>query len=221
METLSPVALAARRLLASLAPDGPRLIIGMAGVPGSGKSTLAAQIAAAVNAETAPDTMVALGMDGFHLTRAALRLLPDPAAALARRGAPWTFAPQVLALRLDDLRAAYGRADCAWPGFAHEVGDPVEDALIVPASSRIVMVEGLYLLHRADGWGVVSARFDERWYLDAPLDLAMGRLALRHMRAWGFSREQAEDRIAANDRPNAAIVVESAAAADWWLTAED
>jgi len=150
--------------------------------------------------------MVALGMDGFHQTRKLLMARPDAAEALARRGAPWTFDPEALAARLIRLREAKGTEPVPWPDFEHAVGDPVENAIWVPAVARIVLVEGLYLLHPADGWDAVNSQFDEVWYLDTPLEVALERLTLRHMAAWNLSREQAEARVAANDRLNAEMV---------------
>jgi len=206
-----------QRLVAQLETDRPRWIVGLAGVPGSGKTTLAARLAEAVNARTAPDTLVALGMDGFHLTKAALQRFPNPAEAFARRGAPWTFDTAALQQRLLLLRASAGREAVPWPGFEHAVGDPVESASTVPASTRLVIVEGLYLLHRADGWDAISQLFDERWYVDTRLEIALARLALRHMQAWGVTRDAAEQRIATNDRLNAELVRDSARFADWRL----
>jgi pantothenate kinase len=206
-----------QRLLSLLGADGPRRMIALAGLPGAGKSTLAARLAAEVNAQAGPGAMAVLGMDGFHLSRAALERLPDPDAALARRGAPWTFDPDALAQRLHDVRAGAGRAAVSWPGFDHGVGDPVEGAELVPPAARLVLVEGLYLLYTGDGWEAVRGAFEELWYLDTPLELAMDRLARRHRTAWGMSREAAEARIAANDRLNAEIVRATRADADWWL----
>jgi pantothenate kinase len=97
------------------------------------------------------------------------------------------------------------------------VGDPVEGAYTVLASTRLVIVEGLYLLHQADRWEAISPLFDERWYLDIPLETAMERLALRHMQAWGMTRDQAQHRIATSDRLNAELVRDSARFADWRL----
>jgi len=207
------------RLLTLLESRPSRRVIALTGVPGSGKTTLASRLAEAVNARTAPNTMLALGMDGFHFTKAALHEFPNPAEAVARRGAPWTFDAAALQQRLEAVRASYGRSDVSWPGFEHTVGDPVEDALTVPASTRLVMVEGLYLLHRADGWETISACFDERWYLDTPLTIALERLALRHMQAWGITRDAADHRIATSDRLNAELVRETAQFADWRLVA--
>ena len=206
-----------QRLLSHLESRTPRWIIGMAGFPGSGKSTLAARLAAEVDVCTAPNTLIALGMDGFHLTKSELRQLPNSAEAFARRGAPWTFDTRALQRRLQLLRDAAGRADVTWPGFQHEVGDPVAAAYTVPASTRLVIVEGLYLLHHADGWEAISQLFDERWYLDTALETALERLTLRHMKVWGMTRGEAESRVAGSDRLNAEIVRESSQFADWRL----
>jgi pantothenate kinase len=202
-------------LIAQLGPGAPRRIIGMAGTPGAGKSTLAARLADEVNARVGQGTMVALGMDGFHLSKAELRQMPDPDLAFARRGAPWTFAPAALRERLLRIRAGAGLAEVAWPGFQHDIGDPIEGAEAVPPSARLVLVEGLYLLLDDDDWRPVRELLDERWYLDTPLALAMERLAQRHMRAWGWTLEAAQGRIDANDRPNAELVERSRAHADW------
>jgi pantothenate kinase len=210
-----------QHLVSRLASQVPRWMIGMAGVPGAGKSTLAARLADAVNAGTAPNTLIVLGMDGFHLTKSELSRLPNPTEAFARRGAPWTFDTRALAQRLHRLREAAGRAEVTWPGFQHDVGDPVEGAYVIPASTRLVLVEGLYLLHHEKGWEGISRLFNERWYLDTPVETAMARLRLRHMQAWGLTRGEAEARIAANDRLNAAIVLASAQYADWRLVLED
>jgi len=197
-----------------------RTVVGLVGLPGSGKSTVAALLAQAVNAQAGPGTMLALGMDGFHLSRAQLARMDDPAAALARRGAPWTFDPAGLAARLRQLRAAPLAAQgtaVLWPGFEHSVGDPVADAVAVPASTRLVLVEGLYLLHRAHGWNL-DGLLDTCWYLDVPPDVAMPRLLARHQAAWGISLAEAQARVAANDQLNADTVLRSRGLADGLLS---
>jgi len=204
-----------QRLLARLDSSSLRILIGMAGLPGSGKSTLAARLAAEVNAIAGPDTLATLGMDGFHLTRDALMRMPNPDEVLARRGVPWTFDVPALASRLQLLRDAAGREAVEWPGFDHGGGDPVENAIQVRPETRLVLVEGLYLLHQGGGWDTVSRCFDERWYLDTPLEVSLSRLVNRHIAAWGLTQDAAEQRVAANDRLNAEIVAQSRAFADW------
>lgn len=207
------IAAALQRLSSRLESKGPCRLIGLAGVPGSGKSTFAAHLAEAVNTAAGPGTMVALGMDGFHLTKAQLRAMPNPEEAFARRGAPWTFDPAALALRLQSLRQS--REPVTWPEFQHDIGDPVEGAVIVPPAARLVLVEGLYLLHRSDGWEPISQSFDERWLLDTPITVAVERLIQRHIGAWGMTRQEAESRIASNDHPNGEIVIQDRDYADW------
>lgn len=185
-----------------------RVVVGLVGLPGSGKSTMAQRLSDEVNARAGPDTMVALGMDGFHLPRAALARMPDPAAALARRGAPWTFDPAGLAERLATLRhapLAENSPPVPWPQFEHSVGDPVENALAVGPATRLVLLEGLYLLHREHGWNL-DGLLDTCWYLDVPMEIALQRLVARHQKAWSFTQAEAEARVALNDQLNAEIV---------------
>jgi pantothenate kinase len=195
-----------------------RLLIGLVGIPGAGKTTLAAQWATHLNAAHGAGTAVALGMDGFHLTKGQLAQFSDPVAAFARRGAPWTFDAAGFVAALQTVRRAAGVCAATWPGFEHVIGDPIADATTIPVVTRIVIVEGLYLLHDADGWQDVRGHLDACWYLDTPLSVAMDRLAQRHMQAWGFTRQQAGERIATNDGLNARLVADSAARADFLIT---
>lgn len=197
-----------------------RLLIALAGVPGSGKSTLARRLAEEVNRRLDPQTMVALGMDGFHLPKARLARMPNAAEAFARRGAPWTFDPAALASHLARVRRSAGLVWSRWPDFEHGVGDPVERENAVAPQTRIVLVEGLYVLHSEDAWKLVESSFDERWFLDTPLELALERLAARHMESWKMTRAQADARIASNDRLNAEVVLASRTRAEWLVTGE-
>ena len=96
------------RLLQLMEVDAPnRIVIGLVGLPGSGKSTLAAKLVDAVNKQASSHTAVALSMDGFHLTKAALAQFADPVAAFARRGSPWTFDPAGLAISLQKLQKKF------------------------------------------------------------------------------------------------------------------
>jgi pantothenate kinase len=195
----------------------PRLVLGLVGLPGAGKSTLGRALAQQVNQRGGSALMQTLGMDGFHLTRATLAGFPDPALAMRRRGAPWTFDAPGLATRVRQLRDAARIAPPAtvyWPGFEHGVGDPVADAVVVDPATRVVLIEGLYLLHQADGWNL-DGLLDECWYLDVDTDTALERLVARHMASWSLSREQAWAKVAINDRLNALTVQSGQHRADW------
>lgn len=194
----------------------PRIVIGLVGLPGSGKSTLAAKLVDAVNERTQSATAMALSMDGFHLSKAALAQFADPQAALVRRGSPWTFDAARLAMNVQHLREKPDKTH-TWPAFEHGVGDPVEHALVILPHVKLLIVEGLYLLHRAHGWQL-KGLLDECWYLDIPMDVAMQRLVNRHMVTWSLSQEQALARLAVNDRLNADIVLQTRGLADKLIT---
>jgi pantothenate kinase len=204
---------AVERLLGLLALGKPRVLVALAGLPGAGKSTWATRWAEAVTRRAGAGQMQVLGMDGFHLPRAALAKLPDPAQALARRGAPWTFDAAALRERLLALRQG-SQVAVPWPDFQHDIGDPVDGVFSVPAATRLVLVEGLYLLHRQDGWDL-QGLFDETWFLDMAPAQARRQLAERHQRVWGLSRADAEARIDANDGLNAELVWADRGHADW------
>jgi UPF0176 protein len=192
--------------LAQATPDAVPLLA-LIGMPGSGKSTLARLWCAEVNRRLAcPEdqpAMVVLGMDGFHWPKAALQKMPNPSLALTRRGAPWTFDAKSLAAALQLLK---GHArELSWPAFDHGRGDPQPATVQLPPSVRVVLVEGLYLLHNGDGWACRKL-FDEAWYVDVPTDVARSRTIARHMQVNRNTQTQAEQRWRGNDRINATTV---------------
>lgn len=209
-----------QHLLASLESGTTRWVIALAGLPGAGKSTRAEKWVAAVNEITAVDSAMALGMDGFHLSKAQLARMPDPEAALRRRGAPWTFDARGFARKVRALKSAATQADVYWPGFTHQSGDPLADACRVPASCRLVIIEGLYTLYRDGDWGLLQGCFDESWYLDTSRQTALARLRKRHQQVWGISETEAGARIESNDRHNARIVASTRSRADWLIADE-
>jgi len=203
------------RLAGFLDGGGKRTIIALAGYPGSGKSTITRVWEAELSALRGEGALVVLGMDGFHLTRAQLSAMDDPEEAFARRGAPYTFDPAGFVAKMTELRRSAGRAAVGWPGFEHAVGDPAPDAVVVPAQSRLILVEGIYTLYRGDGWGGLAGLFDEEWFLDTPLETSMERLYVRHQEAWGMSEAEARARADGNDRLNCTVIAPTRDRADF------
>ena len=190
-----------------------RVLIGLAGEPGSGKSTVVRQWQAALRTSHPQLSVQVLGMDGFHLSKAQLSALPDPEAAFARRGSPWTFDAAGFVAKVTALRADAEMV--MWPDFDHAIGDPEPDAFRVGPAVRLVLVEGLYLLYREDAWAGLEGLFDELWFLDIDPALALERRLTRHQQAWGFTREQALVCYRTNDGLNAELVRDSRRRADW------
>ncbi|KAM3688796.1 hypothetical protein ACB098_10G181000 [Castanea mollissima] len=165
--------LAKRLLLPAAVASNPNLkhIVGLAGPPGSGKSTLASEVAQRVNKlwplkassldsqVRALDVATVLPMDGFHLYRSQLDAMENPEEAHARRGAPWTFNPELLLSCLQTLR---NQGSVYVPSFDHGIGDPVEDDIFVSLQHKVVIVEGNYLLLDDGVWKEISSIFNEK-----------------------------------------------------------
>ncbi|GJX23384.1 putative uridine kinase [Tanacetum coccineum] len=134
----------------------------------------------------------------------------DPKEAHARRGAPWTFNPDLFLKCLKTLRE---QGSVYAPSFDHGVGDPVEDDIFVNVQHKVVIVEGNYLLLEYGTWKEVSSMFDEKWFVDVDIDIAMERVLKRHI-GTGNTPELAKQRIEYNDRPNAELVCKSKKNAD-------
>eukprot|EP01063_Lacrimia_lanifica_P008621 TRINITY_DN15693_c0_g1_i1.p1 TRINITY_DN15693_c0_g1~~TRINITY_DN15693_c0_g1_i1.p1 ORF type:complete len:194 (+),score=73.21 TRINITY_DN15693_c0_g1_i1:72-584(+) len=152
-------------------------------------------------------------MDGFHYTKAQLSQMPNAAEAFARRGAHWTFDAALLRRALTAARAG---GETRLPGFDHSRGDPDPDALCVPASCHVLIVEGNYMLYDgAAPWDQVASLCDYKVYVDCPLEVSTRRLTRRHMAAWGIGEAEAYARASGSDYQNALLVATTRPAADF------
>ncbi|KAF3354819.1 hypothetical protein VdG1_07305 [Verticillium dahliae VDG1] len=98
-------------------------------------------------------------MDGYHLTRAQLSALPNPAEAHARRGAVHTFNSAAFLALVRALRAPLTphTPTIRAPSFDHAIKDPREGDIAVDPARRIVVFEGNYRHVRA---GIASDEED-------------------------------------------------------------
>jgi pantothenate kinase len=85
------------------------------------------------------------------------------------------------------------------------VGDPVADAIRIEPTTRLVLVEGLYLLLPQAEWNLRSL-FHQVWFLDVSYATANRQLLRRHRESWGISATEAHARIEVNDAINARTV---------------
>lgn len=128
-----------------------RCIVLVAGIPGAGKTTWCTEFVRKWQNDHAEIEAVAVSMDGFHYSREYLKQMPDPIEAFRRRGAPFTFDVDALLDKLLHVKSE-PRRDHFWPTFDHAIGDPIADGQVIPAQSRVIVVEGNYLMMQEGKW---------------------------------------------------------------------
>lgn len=193
--------------ITGLGAQDTRTLVGIAGPPGSGKSTLAARLAARLGPQAA-----VLPMDGYHLDNATL----EQRGLLHRKGAPQTFdAAGFVQL----VRALRDGETVPYPTFDRAADRTVPGGGCIARDTRIVLIEGNYLLLDTPPWSALKPLFDLTVFLDVPTDVLRARLHAR-WRTHGLSPDQAAARADGNDMLNVALVQASSARADLSLAEE-
>lgn len=183
-----------------IAESKPRVIVAIVGPPGAGKSTITEALADML------ENAAVLPMDGFHLDN---DVLVDR-GLLHRKGAPQTFDTRALYDLLTIVRAGEAvsvptfdrEADCVVPAGSH-----------IAASTRIILVEGNYLLLDAPGWRDLQGF----WNLTIALHVSSDVLEQRLTQRWlehGYSMEGARRKVFENDMLNANSVLSLSVPAD-------
>lgn len=192
----------------ALLREGGRAIVGVAGSPGSGKTTLARSVAHRVNELAGAGTAVHLPMDGFHLANATL----DALGRHDRKGAIDTFDGWGFAALLQRVLTETGNPVYA-PAFERTVDEPVAGSVAVEPGTRLVVVEGNYLLVDADPWRRIPPLLEESWFVATPEEERMRRLVDRHTRH-GRTPEAAAAWARDVDGANAVLIEASRSRAD-------
>jgi pantothenate kinase len=186
---------------------GRCVFIAIAGGPGSGKSTVAKAVASAINHDASSsagqeDVAVVLPMDGYHISKANLKIMARDKgttyeALMARRGAPWTFDHEQLIQDLtkaailfkeerdDDDGGARLKQEFEFPTYSRDISDPVPGGVCLKAHHKIFICEGNYLLALEDEhWKPLESLWDEGWLVVAPSSVQLERLIHRHLLTW-------------------------------------
>ncbi|MDP1731195.1 MAG: nucleoside/nucleotide kinase family protein [Devosia sp.] len=184
-----------------------RVAIGLTGGPGVGKSTLAVQLVEALNAQT-PGLAAYVPMDGFHMLHAKLEAL----GTVKDKGAPHTFEGAAFAEFLEQLKSA--GEDVSGPGYSRKIEDVVQNAFIIAAETRILVVEGNYLLLANSPWWRIKPLLDSSVFIAVPRETVRARLMKRHAEEGLFSEERNREHVERIDLSNYDLVTRSRPRAD-------
>ena len=191
-----------------------RLIAAVAGPPGAGKSTFADSLAALLNGDGSNAASV-LAMDGYHFDN---RIL-EARGLRARKGAPDTFDVLGLAHMLRGLRDN-DEPEIAVPVFDRDLEISRAAAQIIERSTRIVIVEGNYLLLRRPMWSDLFPLFATTIMVSVPEELRRERL-LQRWRGYGLSANEILAKVEGNDMPNGRVVLEESRDAEFHVATHD
>lgn len=187
------------------AAGAARFVVAIAGPPGAGKSTLSDALAEAL--VSAGEKAAVLPMDGFHMDNAVL----EEKGLLARKGAPETFDVRSFLATIAAVRANDG--EVLVPVFDRSRELAIASARVVAADTRIILVEGNYLLLDEAPWTKLDGAFDVSIFINPGIEELERRL-LKRWRDHGYDEEAARRKALGNDIPNAHRVVEHQRAAD-------
>ncbi len=176
-----------------------RFLIGITGPPAAGKSTISAWLSQALGERiAAPCTVVP--MDGFHLDNEVL----EERGLRHLKGVPATFDAQGFVALIKRIKLQRDE-HIFFPLFDRSNECVVPDAACLRAGTRLVIVEGNYLLNEEEPWHQLRYHLDEIVYIDCDADLLHKRLIDRHM-AGGMSASEAAQKVSCTDTPNAELI---------------
>jgi pantothenate kinase len=186
----------AKAIVVERAAVSTRTIIGIVGKPGGGKSTLSKYLLKGMD----PTLVSVVPMDGFHLSNKVLKEL----GRSDRKGAQDTFDVKgftalIERIKLDSADPIY------YPVFDRSIEESIAAQGVVYPSTRVVIVEGNYLMHDKDGWQEISPLLDQSWYAFLDEDLRISRLISRHI-AFGKDPESAKAWAKGSDQVNAELI---------------
>jgi hypothetical protein len=186
----------AKAIVVECASASNRTIIGIIGKPGGGKSTLSKYLLKGMD----PTLVSVVPMDGFHLSNKVLKEL----GRSDRKGAQDTFDVKgfttlIQRIKMDSAEPIY------YPVFDRSIEESIAAQGVVYPSTRVVIVEGNYLMHDRDGWQVISPLLDQSWYAFLDEDIRISRLISRHI-AFGKDPESAKAWAKGSDQVNAELI---------------
>ena len=195
-EQLASQEAALARIQNHLEKSTERVLIGIIGKPGAGKSTLSKFLLAKLPKEF----VTVVPMDGYHLSN---KVLKDLKRA-DRKGAPDTFDVAGFISLVKRIRSEQTQ-NIYYPIFDRAIEESISAQGVVTSATKVVIIEGNYLLHDDGGWEVCNDLLDESWMVDVDEDKRISRLISRHI-AYGKEPEAAKAWAKGTDEVNAKLI---------------
>ena len=197
----------AKKLVVEWAGASTRMVIGIIGKPGGGKSTLSRFLLKGMDLSL----VSVVPMDGFHLSNKVLKELGKS----DRKGAQDTFDVKGFTTLIARIKSD-GTDPIYYPVFDRSIEESIAAQGVVYPSTRVVIVEGNYLMHDRDGWQEVAPLLDQSWYAFLDEDLRISRLISRHI-AFGKDPESAKAWAKGSDQVNAELIETGVARCDFLI----
>jgi len=204
-EQLASQVAALARIQEHLEKSTERVLIGIIGKPGAGKSTLSKYLMSKLPKEF----VTVVPMDGYHLSNKILKELKRA----DRKGAPDTFDVAGFISLIKRIRSEQSQ-NIYYPIFDRAIEESIAAQGVVTAATKVVIIEGNYLLHDEGGWEVCNDLLDESWMVDVDDDKRIARLISRHI-AYGKEPEAAKAWAKGTDEVNAKLIERGRGRADY------
>lgn len=184
-----------------------RYFIALSGPPASGKSTISEKLVKDLTLKGHNSSI--LQMDGFHYDDQILK----QKSLLLKKGAPETF--DVMGF-LNFLFRLQNENEVAIPIFDRSLELSRSSAVIISKETRVVIVEGNYILLKTHPWRELHKFFNSTIMINTKHEILEKRLKER-WRSFNIPEEEIKQKVFENDLPNGVNVYKNSILADFNL----
>lgn len=184
-----------------------RYFIALSGPPASGKSTISEKLVKDLTLKGHDSSI--LQMDGFHYDDQILK----QKNLLLKKGAPETF--DVMGF-LNFLFRLQNENEVAIPIFDRSLELSRSSAVIISKETRVVIVEGNYILLKTHPWRELHKFFNSTIMINTKHEILEKRL-IERWRSFNIPEEEIKQKVFENDLPNGVNVYKNSILADFNL----
>ena len=184
-----------------------RYFIALSGPPASGKSTISEKLVKDLTLKGHNSSI--LQMDGFHYDDQILK----QKSLLLKKGAPETF--DVMGF-LNFLFRLQNENEVAIPIFDRSLELSRSSAVIISKETRVVIVEGNYILLKTHPWRELHKFFNSTIMIKTKHEILEKRL-IERWRSFNIPEEEIKQKVFENDLPNGVNVYKNSILADFNL----